>query len=79
MKKRSISWFEYQALVGKIARDIAVSDWKPDYVVGVTRGGALPAVMLSHYLDVPMHTLKVCLRDHEDTESNLWMAEDAFG
>ena len=79
MKKRSISWFEYQALVGKIARDIAISGWKPDYVVGVTRGGCLPAMMLSHYLNVPMHTLKVCLRDHEDTESNLWMAEDAFG
>jgi hypoxanthine phosphoribosyltransferase len=35
--------------------------------------------MLSHYLDVPMHTLKVSLRDHQDTESNCWMAEEAFG
>ena len=79
MNKRTISWAEYQGLVGKLARDISVSGWMPDYVVGITRGGCLPAVMLSHYLDVPMHTLKVSLRDHQDTESNCWMAEEAFG
>ena len=79
MIKRTVSWAEYQGLVGKLARDISVSDWRPDYIVGITRGGALPAVMLSHYFDVPMYTLDVKLRDHINTESNLWMAEDAFG
>jgi uncharacterized protein len=79
MKKRTISWAEYQGLVGKIGRDILVSGWRPDYIVGITRGGCLPAVMLSHYLDVPMHTLKVSLRDHQDTESNCWMSEEALG
>jgi hypoxanthine phosphoribosyltransferase len=79
MHKRTISWTEYQGLVGKIARDISVSGWRPDYIVGITRGGALPAVMLSHYLDVPMFPLAVSLRDHENTESNCWMAEDAYG
>jgi len=78
MNKRTVSWAEYQGLVGKIARDISVSGWRPDYIVGITRGGALPAVMLSHYLDVPMYTLDVKLRDHINTESNLWMAEDAY-
>lgn len=52
--------------------------WRPDYVVGLTRGGLLPAVMISHWLDVPMHSLNVSLRDHEGSESNLWMAGDAF-
>lgn len=78
MNKRTITWNEYQSLVNKICRDIGISNWRPDYVVGITRGGLLPAVMISHYLDIPCHTLKVCLRDHEDTESNLWMAENAF-
>ena len=32
----------------------------------------MPAVMLSHYLGIPLHTL-------DPEESNLWMAEDAFG
>jgi hypoxanthine phosphoribosyltransferase len=54
-------------------------NWQPDYIVGLTRGGLVPANMLSQYLDIPMHTLKVSLRDDNfDPESNLWMAEDAY-
>ena len=81
MVKRKISWNEFQGLVAKICRDIANSEWRPDYIVGITRGGLLPAVMISQYFDVPCETLKVSLRDHvgeNPTESNLWMAEDAF-
>ena len=78
-KKRQVSWEEYQGLVAKICRDITVSGWKPDYIVGITRGGLLPAKMISYYFDVPCETLKVSLRDHSQTESNCWMAEDAFG
>ena len=82
MKKRKISWDEFQSLVAKICRDIALSGWKPDYIVGITRGGLLPAAMISHYFNIPCETLKVSLRDHggeNPTESNLWMAEDALG
>ena len=78
-KKRQVSWEEYQGLVAKICRDITVSGWKPDYIVGITRGGLLPAKIISYYFDVPCETLKVSLRDHSQTESNCWMAEDAFG
>jgi hypoxanthine phosphoribosyltransferase len=64
----------------KIIRDMAQDNWKPDYIVGLTRGGLVPATMLSHYLNVPMHTLHVSFRDDEGgPESNLWMAEDAYG
>jgi xanthine phosphoribosyltransferase len=66
-------------LVSKISREIANGYWKPDYIVGLTRGGLIPAVMLSHYLNVPMWTLNVSLRDGTGGESNLWMAEDALG
>lgn len=62
-----------------IIRQIVNDDWKPDYVVGITRGGLVPALKISHYLDVPMNTLKVNLRDGSETETNCWMAEDAFG
>ena len=65
--------------INDLLRQMNRDNWRPDYVVGVTRGGLLPAVMISHYLDIPMHTLKVCLRDNVDTESNCWMAEEAFG
>jgi hypoxanthine-guanine phosphoribosyltransferase len=81
MEKRKVSWSEFQGLVANICRDIANSEWRPDYIVGITRGGLLPAVMISQYFNVPCEALKVSLRDNggeHATESNLWMAEDAF-
>lgn len=82
MNKLIINDNQFKSLVTKICRDITLSDWRPDYIVGITRGGLLPAVMLSQYFDIPMHTLNVSLRDNQTDigpESNLWMAEDAFG
>jgi hypoxanthine phosphoribosyltransferase len=79
MEKRKVSWNEFQGLVGKVCRNIATSGWRPDYIVGITRGGLMPAVMISHFFGVPCETLKVSLRDGGQCESNLWMAEDAFG
>ena len=80
MNKLVIDDAKFKGLVAKLCRDIAATDWKPDYIVGLTRGGLLPAVMISHYFDVPMHTLNVSLRDSTmGPESNLWMAEEAYG
>jgi len=79
MNKLIINQTELNGLVSKICRDIIISGWKPDYVVGLTRGGLTPAVMISHYFNIPCETLKVQLRDGLESESNLWMAEDALG
>jgi hypoxanthine phosphoribosyltransferase len=79
MKNLTISDNEFKGLVSKLCRDITNSEWRPDYVIGLTRGGLIPATMISHYFDVPCETLKVSLRDGGDLESNLWMAEQAFG
>lgn len=62
-----------------LCRQIQKDQWRPDYIVGLTRGGLVPASLISQYLSVPMETLKVSLRDSGDCESNLWMATDAFG
>ena len=72
-------YIKIQEWVNKISFQMFKDNWRPDYIVGLTRGGLIPAVMMSHALDIPMHTLEVKLRDHANTESNLWMAEDAFG
>lgn len=79
MKKIYYSWAQIEGACVEIARQIQQSSWRPDYVVGITRGGLVPAVLLSQYLSVPMYTLMVSLRDGEDCESNLWMAEHALG
>jgi len=67
--------------IHNIMREMRADGWTPDYIVGLTRGGLTPASMLSYYLDVHMYTLDVRLREGDGTgpESNLWMAEDAFG
>ncbi len=79
MNKLIINNDHLNGLVAKICRDIMLSNWRPDYVVGLTRGGLIPAVMISHYFNVPCETLKISLRDGGECESNTWMAEDALG
>ncbi len=79
MNKLPITYDQLTHMVNKICRNILLSDWRPDYIVGITRGGLIPAVMISQYLNVPMHALGVSLRDNDAAESNLWMAEDALG
>ena len=80
MKKIYYSWRDVERQTQEILRQLQRDAWRPDYVVGLTRGGLVPATLISQYLEVPMECLKVSLRDTEHgTESNLWMAEDAFG
>lgn len=80
MNKLIIDQSKFNGLVLNICRSISIEGWKPDYIVGIKRGGLLPAVMMSHFFQVPMHTLDISLRDNDTgPESNLWMAEDAFG
>ena len=80
IQKRWLTHEDVRSQCLDLAQKITKSDWKPHYVVGLTRGGLLPAVMLSHWFGVRCETLKVSLRDDGgDSESNFWMAEDAFG
>ena len=80
MKKQWVSWEQVESYSHEIVRQISCSRWQPDYVVGITRGGLVPATLISHWLGCPMETLSVKLRDHAgECESNLWMSEDAFG
>jgi len=79
MKKLHASFKDVTGQCLEIARQIQADGWMPDYIVGITRGGLIPATLLSHYLDVPMQTLKVSLRDSEECETNCWMSEEAFG
>lgn len=79
MKKINYTWQQLETDVVKLALKIAQSDWRPDYIVGISRGGCVPAVMLSHALNLPMKPLQVSLRDHTESVSDCGMAEDAFG
>ena len=79
MNKIYYTWSDVEHHTQEILRQICSDSWRPDYVVGLTRGGLVPANLISQYLGCRMETLKVSLRDDTECESNLWMAEDAFG
>ncbi len=49
-----------------IVQQMYKDDWRPDFIVGVTRGGLWPAMMLSHYLGIKMYTLDVRMRDGDE-------------
>lgn len=78
MKKTYISEQQIKSGVLDIVQQMYKDNWRPDYIVGITRGGLIPAVLMSHYTGIKMHTLDVRLRDGDDEcETNCWMAEDA--
>lgn len=80
INKRYLGEVDIREAVTNISFQMFKDEWKPNYIVGITRGGLIPAVMMSHITGVKMHTLDVRLRDGDgETESNCWMAEDAFG
>ena len=80
IKKHYYSWTDIENACLNIALQMYKSNWRPDYIVGITRGGNVPATILSNMLGVRGEALKVSLRDATgESESNTWMASDAFG
>ena len=63
MKKIFVTWDDVQRQTTEILRRMQLENWKPDYIVGITRGGLTLSNLLSQYLDVTMYTLDVRLRD----------------
>jgi len=79
MNKLYLSNRDIEKGVHNIVTSMYADNWRPDYIVGITRGGLIPAVLMSHLTGIKMHTLDVRLRDGDEQESAYWMAEDAFG
>ena len=69
---------DIKSYVLDICYKMNADNWTPDYVVGIPRGGMLPAVMLSHYLNRPMVIQDVRLRDNATQESNTDIPLDAL-
>lgn len=81
MKKKYYSWQDVESAADSIIAQLAKDEWCPEIIVGINRGGLPLAVLLSHRLNSKMYTLDIRLRDgkEDDCESNLWLAEWAFG
>ena len=59
------SWDTIDDLVEEIANKS--SSFKPTHIVGIARGGLIPAVILSHSLNIPMEVIGVSFRDNKAT------------
>lgn len=64
--------------IERIAQQVSESDFKPNYIVGIVRGGAIPATYLSHKLKLPVVMVAWNTRDNTifGNESNCWIPED---
>lgn len=56
--------------IDKIVAYIKADRWEPDYIVGLVRGGAVPAVYLSHKLKVPVQMIRWNTRDETNWEND---------
>ncbi|WP_454796723.1 phosphoribosyltransferase [Novosphingobium lindaniclasticum] len=54
---------DFLAKVRQLSRQIQQNEWQPEFVIGVGRGGLVPAVYISHQLGLPMlsidHSAKI--------------------
>ena len=80
IKKHYYSWQDVERMCVSIVNQMYADNWRPDYIVGLTRGGNIPATIISNMTGIRCEALKVSLRDDDsESESNCWMAEDAYG
>ena len=71
MKKLWYSWQDMCLDVNQLCRDIVLDNFKPDVIVGLSRGGLTPGVMMSHWLKKPFKPVKSALRDFPEWEDYL--------
>ena len=44
--KLYINWNDVDHMVDDLINQMFADNWKPDYIVGITRGGLTPAIMI---------------------------------
>jgi xanthine phosphoribosyltransferase len=58
-----ISYEEFLADLDGVAEKVAAGGWRPDFLVGIGRGGLVPAAYLSHRFDIAMLSVDVSSGD----------------
>lgn len=66
--KRYLNYQDINNMLNTMHRQMALAGYKPDVVVGLVRGGLIPAVHVSHYFNVPLVAFKYSLRDHPGSD-----------
>lgn len=63
MESMFYSWDDFKSDIKAIVAQISQSGWMPDFVVGVKRGGLVPATLISHYMGIPLLVSSCQIRD----------------
>ena len=71
MKKLWYKWKEMRRDVNTLCREILLDEFNPDVIVGLSRGGLTPGVMMSHWMEKPFKSIKASLRDFPEWEDYL--------
>jgi len=78
IKKKFYSWKDVEKMCTQLITQLYKSNWTPDYIVGITRGGNVPATILSNMTGIRCEAVKVALRDGESGKSGdsiSWMLD----
>ena len=71
MNKLWYSWEEMRKDCHALVREIVLDNFDPEVIVGLSRGGLTPGVMLSHWFKKPFKSVKSALRDFPEWEDYL--------
>ena len=71
MTKLWYKWNEMRRDVNTICREILLDGFNPEVIVGLSRGGLTPGVMMSHWMQKPFKPVKASLRDFPEWEDYL--------
>jgi hypoxanthine phosphoribosyltransferase len=63
VEKFFYSWRDYDKDILQINSRIHTSSWFPEQIIGIKRGGLIPAVSLSHLFKIPLNTISYQTRD----------------
>ena len=70
-KKLWYDWKEMSRDTNVLCREITLDGFNPEVIVGLSRGGLIPGVMMSHWLNIPFKPVKAALRDFPEWEDYL--------
>ena len=74
MEQSNKIWYKWKELrrdVNTLCREILLDKFDPDVIVGLSRGGLTPGVMMSHWMEKPFKSIKASLRDFPEWEDYL--------
>lgn len=64
------SWTQIEKGCARLALDVIKSGFEPDYIVGVSRGGLIPAVIISNIIDVSVIPVSYSSRSGKGNNKN---------